>query len=184
MKNIFVYLLLTLLLISCRKTNNTRVEINLNGIWEIAKTNSLAEFPRSFDAKIPVPGLVDMADPKIDVQDTSYNNCVYWYKRTFSLEDLKASVIQLKINKSNYHTWVYVNGKLVGGNVYNFTPSLFNVKPFLNEKGKKNDLVIAVGCRNNLPDTVTNGWDFEKIKYIPGIYDDVKLTLVRLSIYI
>jgi hypothetical protein len=162
---------------SCRKTNNTRLDINLNGIWEIAKTNSLEEFPVAFKAKIHVPGLVDMADPKIDMQDTAYNNSIYWYKKTFSLDDLKASVIQLKINKANYHTWVYMNGKLVGENVYNFTPSLFNVKPFLNEKGKKNDLVIAVGCRNNLPDTVTNGWDFEKIKYIPGIYDNVKLTL-------
>ncbi len=177
MKNIFIFLLLTLILVSCRKTNNTRQEISLNGIWEIAKTNSLAEFPRSFDAKIPVPGLVDMADPKIDDQDTAYNNSIYWYKKTFSLNDLKPSVIQLKINKANYHTWVYINGKLVGENVYNFTPLLFNVKPFLNEKDKKNDLVIAVGCRNNLPDTVTNGFDFEKIKYIPGIYDNVKLTL-------
>jgi beta-galactosidase len=177
MKKIVVFLLLILILISCRKTGNKRMEINLNGSWEIAKTSSLAEFPQSFDAKIPVPGLVDMANPKIDTQDTSYDNSIYWYKKTFTLADLKAGVIQLKINKANYHTWVYLNGKLVGENVYNFTPSVLNMKPFLNDGKKKNDLVIAVGCRNNLPDTVTNGFDFEKIKYIPGIYDDVKLTL-------
>jgi beta-galactosidase len=177
MKNIFVFLLLTLILISCGKTNTKRQEINLNGIWDIAKTGSLSEFPDIFKSKIPVPGLVDMADPKIDVQDTAYNNSIYWYKKTFSLGDLKARVIQLKLNKANYHTWVYLNGKLVGENVYNFTPLVLNVKPFLNEKNKENILVIAVGCRNHLPDTVTNGFDFEKIKYIPGIYDDVKLTM-------
>ena len=36
-------------------------------------------------------------------------------------------------------------------------------------------LVIAVDCKNNLPDTVNNESDFEKTRYIPGIYDDVKI---------
>ena len=35
--------------------------------------------------------------------------------------------------------------------------------------------MIAVGCRNNLPPNVTDGNDFEKDFYYPGIYDDVKL---------
>lgn len=177
MKNTFLFLLLISILPSCDQTINNRKEKNLNGIWEIARTNSPTEFPATFSGKVPVPGLVDMAVPKIDNQDTSYNNCVYWYRKTFTLEDLKGDIIQLKINKANYHTWIYLNGKLVGDNVYNFTPSVFNIKPFLNERNEENELVIAVGCRNNLPDTVTNGGDFEKTKYIPGIYDNVKLTL-------
>jgi beta-galactosidase len=130
MKNIFLFLLLTPILLSCQKSVNNRKEISLNGIWEIAKTNHLTEFPASYTAKIPVPGLIDMAEPKIDNQDTSYNNCVYWYRKTFTLEDLKSDVIQLKINKANYHTWVYMNGKPVGENVYSFTPSVFNVNRF------------------------------------------------------
>jgi len=68
-----------------------------------------------------------------------------------------------------------VNGKLAGENTRSFTPSVFDILPYLIENGGENDLLIAVGCRNNLPDTVTNGWDFEKIKYTPGIYDNVKL---------
>jgi beta-galactosidase len=48
---------------------------------------------------------------------------------------------------------------------------------FLNSAGQKNELIVAVGCMNNLPDTVTNGSHFEKTKYIPGIYDDVKILL-------
>ncbi|MEN8203009.1 MAG: hypothetical protein ABFS28_10465 [Bacteroidota bacterium] len=32
-----------------------------------------------------------------------------------------------------------------------------------------------VGCKNNLPDSVADGSDFEKDLYYPGIYDDVKL---------
>lgn len=177
MRNIFLFLLLTPFFSNGQKTVNHRHEISLNGTWEIAKTNSLNEMPSAFIAKIPVPGLVDMAKPEIDKQDTLYDNSIYWYKRTFTVKDLKADVIQLKINKANYHTWVYLNGKLAGENAYNFTPSVFNIKPFLNEDNRENELVIAVGCRNNLPDTVTNGGDFEKTKYIPGIYDDVKLTI-------
>lgn len=177
MKHFLLILFLAPVLFNCHKSVTHRQEISLNGTWEIAKTSSLTEIPLVFAAKISVPGLVDMAQPNIDDQDTAYNNSIYWYKRTFSVNDLKAGIIQLKINKANYHTWVYVNKKLVGENVDNFTPSVFNVKPFLNEGNKENELVIAVGCRNNLPDTVTNGGDFEKTKYIPGIYDAVKLNI-------
>lgn len=174
-KNLSFGALLAILLVGCGKSGNTRKEISLNGSWEIALSDTGALMPSVFPARIPVPGLVDMASPGIDSQDTVYQNSVYWYRRTFALHDLKSQIIQLKINKSCYHTHVYINGKLVGENVYSFTPSLFDIKPSLNEDGLDNEIVIAVGCRNNLPDTVTNGWDFEKIKYTPGIYDDVKI---------
>ncbi len=151
--------------------------ISLNGIWEITKTDSMTAIPSKFTSCVEVPGLVDLSRPKIDSQDSIYNNSVYWYKRTFTIKELSSPVVQLKINKSAYHTWIFVNKKLVGENLYNFTPSLFELKPFLNAGSKENELIIAVGCRNNLPDTVVNGNDFEKIKYIPGIYDDVKLII-------
>ena len=166
---------MALLFFSCQQPVTQRKEISLNGTWSIAKTDTLAQLPAAFESQIPVPGLIDMALPAIDSQDTAYNNSVYWYKRTFTLDGSDAGVIQLKINKAKYHTRVFLNGKLVGENVYSFTPSLFDVKPFLNPSGGENELVIAVGCKDNLPDTVTHGGDFEKTKYIPGIYDDVKL---------
>ncbi len=65
----------------------------------------------------------------------------------------------------------------MGENPYCFVPLYFNLKPFLNGKGEENELVISVGCRNSLPDSVTNGWDFEKLRYIPGIYDDVSIIM-------
>ena len=172
MKKSLVYLSLALILMGCSKPKVLRQEISLNGTWQIAKSESASQIPNAFQAEIAVPGLVDMATPKIDNQDTAYNSTVYWYKRSFKLENTDSKVIQLKINKAAYRTWVYLNGKFVGENVYSFTPSLFNLKPFLY---KENELLIAVGCRNNLPDTVTHGGDFEKMKYTPGIYDDVKL---------
>ena len=176
MKQLIFCFLLILIFSGCKKTIKHRQEISLNGTWEIAKTATADKIPSVFNSKIGVPGLVDMANPAIDDQDTVYTNSIYWHKRTFTIKDTKADVIQLKINKACYHTWVYVNGKLAGENVYNFTPTLIDIKPFLNEGGKENELIIAIGCSSNLPDSVTNGGDFEKTKYTPGIYDDVKIT--------
>lgn len=174
--NKLIYLVVLVVIFSgCNQSDKNRIIISLNGTWEFAKTESITQIPASFPAKIQVPGLVDLAETKIDSQDSAYNSSIYWYKRSFTVENLNSEVILIKINKAAYHTHVFVNGKLVGKNVYSFTPSLFNLKPFLNAKNKENELLIAVGCRNNLPDTVANGGDFEKTKYIPGIYDDVKL---------
>lgn len=175
MKHLSLLLLLVPLFLSCQKTVHHRKEISLNGTWEIAKTKLGNEFPLVFASKISVPGFVDMIKP--DNQDTVYDNSIYWYRRSFTVEDLKADIIQLKINKACYHTWVYVNRKKAGENIHNYSPSVFDIKPFLNEGNKENELIISVGCRNNLPDSVTNGGDFEKTRYIPGIYDDVKLTI-------
>ncbi len=177
MKTLFLFIGMALWLFACQQPANHRNEISLNGTWKIAKTDSITQIPSSFNSVAAVPGLVDMASPSVDNQDTAYNNSVYWYKRTFTTNAAEAEIIQLKINKAKYHTWVFLNGKQVGENVYSFTPSLFDVRSFLKPAGEENELVIAVGCKNNLPDTVTHGGDFEKTKYIPGIYDDVKLTL-------
>ena len=73
-----------------------------------------------------------------------------------------------------YHTKVYVNRKYAGENFYSFTPTLLDIKRFL-RPNQENEIIVGVGCKNNLPDTVTNGADYEKLKYIPGIYDKVEI---------
>lgn len=170
-----LFFLTTAIISACTGKLNDRKEINLNGIWEITRTYSLTSLPVEFLSRIKVPGLVDMAEPTVDFQDTLYENSVYWYRRSFALDEYERDVILLKINKSRYFTRVWINGQPAGENVCNFTPSVFNIKPFIKPGSSENEIVIAVGCKNNLPDTVTNGWDFEKLKYIPGIYDDVKI---------
>jgi beta-galactosidase len=194
MKYLLVFL--TVLFFSgCTKKQIHRTEISLNGSWEIARTDTLSGIPSDFRSKAPVPGLVDLADPPVEplntfVIDTTwgynrnyknrslyYNDSKYWYRKVFSIEESRNRKVLLKINKAQYHTWVYVNGKLAGENVYCFTPTLINIKPFLNKDGIENELIIAVGSRNNLPDTVVNGCDYEKVLFVPGIYDDVKIIL-------
>jgi beta-galactosidase len=162
----------------CTKSGSEREELSLNGIWEMAQTGTLSSLPQAFDRTVPVPGLIDMADPAVEMDPGGqYDSSLFWYRKTFPLDAGDRQVVQLKINKAKYFTRVYLNGQLAGESPYCFVPLYFDLKPYLNSDGKDNELVISVGCRNHLPDTVTNGWDFEKLRYIPGIYDDVKIIL-------
>lgn len=54
-----------------------RIEISLNGTWEIAKTGTKSEIPTNFPSKIVVPGLVDMAKPAIDSIPTYLDKNVF-----------------------------------------------------------------------------------------------------------
>jgi hypothetical protein len=163
------------LLCSCRPVPQRQV-ISLNGEWQIAKTGG--ELPEVFHATAPVPGLVDLAAPALDTLGVQYRDSSwYWHRRTFDLPDTDFEVILLKVFKAKYHTKVYVNGRFAGENEYCFTPSYYDLKPYLRPAGQPNELVIGVGSKAQLSPDVPNGNDYEKIKYIPGIYDNVEITL-------
>ncbi|MDR1762989.1 MAG: hypothetical protein LBR64_03390 [Dysgonamonadaceae bacterium] len=172
----FTLLLASALLFSCAQKEVNRLVINLNGEWQIAKTDSLPA--DNFSATVPVPGLVDLASPAIDADSTHYENGWYWYRRTFALPDSAFEVANLKILKARYHTKVYVNGIYAGENYFCFSPVYFDLKKYL-KQGAENEIVIGVGCQPQLPDTIQNGHDYETERYIPGIYDDVQLILAN-----
>ena len=127
--------------------------------------------PDSFPAACPVPGLVDMKSGDTDSGDW------YWYKRTFTVEEPKPQSILLKIHKAKYGQMVWLNGNLVGEHLPCFTPAYLDVTDHLNYDGGNNTIVVRVGKRDQLPETVFSGNDFEKTRYIPGIYDSVELIL-------
>ena len=175
-------------ILACQSCNRQagRQIVSLNGEWQIAKTDG--ELPEKYTSVTSVPGLVDMAlpaldtivMPEVDAENNAnrpsygYKEGWYWHRRSFDVTHTGDDVIQLKIFKARYHTKVYVNGQFVGENAYCFTPSYFDLKPFL-KKGS-NEIVIGIGCYAQLPDSVPTGHDFEKLKYIPGIYDHVEIT--------
>ena len=85
----------------------------------------------------------------------------------------------LKVSKAMFGTKVFLNGKDLGEHLPCFTPGYFNVKDAL-VKGE-NKLMIRVGSsRNSIPFSVPDGFDFEKDRYIPGIFDNVELILSGL----
>jgi beta-galactosidase len=170
--------LVFLLIMGCGTSGTEREELDLNGTWELARTDTLSPVPVEFKHSVPVPGLIDMASPEMGTDPAApYEDGLFWYRRTFRVDAGDRQVVRLKINKAKYFTRVYLNKQFVGESPYCFTPLYFDLKPWLHENGMENELIISVGCRNNLPDTVTNGWDFEKLRYIPGIYDDVRIIL-------
>lgn len=176
MKPAILFLILGIVTISCSQPENSPKQIDLNGEWKIAKTDTFTVFPESFNSKVPVPGLADLAVPALDTART-YDSGVYWYKTGFTIDRDYPDRIQLEIGKAKYHTRIYLNGRFVGEHVYCFTPGRFDVRPFLNPQGEENELLIGVGTAKNIPDTVIWGHDFEKLTYIPGIYDNVSLVL-------
>ena len=165
-----------ILITSCTNDQTPkRQTIRLDGEWMIAKTDGA--FPDRYTSAVPVPGLVDLAVPALDTVGTFYPDGWYWHKREFVLENTDFEKIELKVHKAKYHTKLFINGKYVGENLFCFTPSYFDVKPFLMPAGQINEIVIGIGCKAQLPDTVPDGYDIEKLKYIPGIYDHVEITL-------
>jgi len=152
--------------------------INLDGAWEIAE-GSMDSPPAAFAHKVPVPGLVDMAEPAFaEVGKKSDKRQAFWYRRTFAVKAEIPEVAILKIHKARYGTKVFLNGQVVGEHLPCFTPALMDVKKFLKGDRGENELVIRLGAdRESLPQDQPTGWDFEKYKYIPGIYDSVELIL-------
>lgn len=169
-------------------------KISLNGSWDFEQTAS-AFPPVAFTRKCPVPGLIHLAEPKIESYDmlfqkpedsfaqssSDYRDITYaprysWYRRTVDIPAIpEGTEIMLTILKSMYVTQVYVNGYDVGGSVACFTPIRLRLTGAL-KPGGKNEILIRVGERIWLPPWAAGGTDKEKANYLPGIWDDVYLS--------
>ena len=176
---------------------------SLDGAWQIADGKSPTEIPADFTHIVPVPGLANLANPpfldvdkfisrenlanrirsklspdewltnywkgKVD-QDRDY----FWYRKTFRAP-AKRDVALLKINKAQFGTAVWLNGRKRGEYAGCFTASYTPLDQAISW-GQENTLVVRIGAHPAvLPDTYPTGSDFEKIKWTPGIYDSVSV---------
>jgi len=155
-----------------------RTVVSLDGQWEIAE-GSMGSVPTQFEHRVPVPGLVDEARPPFaEVGQQSTRREAFWYRRTFRVKGEVPAVATLKLHKAAYGSRVFLNGVLLGEHLTSFTPGYFDARPALRGNDALNELVIRVGAtREALPPTVASGWDYEKIRYIPGLFDSVELIL-------
>lgn len=174
--------------------NPPRTTINLNGSWDFEQTTT-AWKPATFTRKVPVPGLVHLALPKIKEYDKFFKrpavvnakmeHSVYnidytprysWYKKkVFVAKDLQDQEAVLTIKKSQYVTQVFVNGIELGSFIECYTPIEVAITRAL-KFGSENEIVIKVGDRYWLPSAAAGGTDKEKEHYLPGIWDDVLLS--------
>jgi len=162
----------------CQEPAELRRVLSLDGMWEIAQ-GDMDSVPEEFDRQVPVPGLVEMATPAFEeVGRASKQRQAFWYRRSFVLDGAVPAVAMLKVRKAKFGTRLLVNGQPAGRNDLCFTPGLFDIADHLKGHGQTNDIVLRIGAfRDVLPDTVQWGSDFEKTRYIPGIYDSVDLIL-------
>ncbi len=164
-----------------------RLTLLLDGSWHIAE-GGLNTVPPAFEREVPVPGLVDMArppfvdpGPKVPRRDDATprqdpRRDAFWYRRTFRVDGAIPAVARLKVRKAMFGTRVILNGQLLGDHLPCFTPGYFDAKPAL--KTGENEVLIRVGAgRDAVGPAIPSGFDCEKERYIPGIFDSVELIL-------
>jgi hypothetical protein len=148
------------------------------------------KIPEQFDHSVQVPGLVSLAKPSFRdpgpkvkdrrslIQKDTLREA-FWYFRTFAINTPIPAIAILKVSKAMFGTKVFLNGKDLGEHLPCFTPGYFKVGDALSRG--ENKLIIRVGsCRNSVPFSIPDGFDFEKDRYIPGIFDNVELILSGL----
>jgi beta-galactosidase len=181
-----------------------RVVIPLDGEWQIEDSLSATAAPPLWGHKVDVPGLANQARPvfaDVDEFDSRevidnrirknklpesarvetagvprQNRNYFWYRKTFRAPARRAAAI-LKINKAQFGTAVWLNGRHVGEHLGCFTAGYFEVTPAIAWNGE-NELIVRIGAHPAaMPPNGYAGTDFEKNKWTPGIYDSVALLL-------
>jgi beta-galactosidase len=197
--------LLLAIVVSVPNVRAERHTLSLNGGWQIEESVEAEAMPLAFTHRVQVPGLANLAKPAFPGVDDFYSRefianrtrskifpeawrtnywlgklnqdrNYFWYRRTFKAPAARA-VALLKINKAQFGTVVWLNGQKVGEHAGCFTAGYFHLEKSI-QWGAENTLVVRIGAHPAvLPDTYPTGTDFEKIKWTPGIYDDVSLIL-------
>ena len=183
-----------LMILSVRAANEPRITMDLNGTWEFDQTLN-AFPPKKFTRKIQVPGLITLAEPRIEdydkfvrrssevvakeqhsLYDLDYTPRYSWYRKTvFIPEDLAGKEAMITLKKSQYVTQVFINGIDLGTSMACYTPVDFRATAAI-RSGAENEILIRVGDRIWLPSEAAGGTDKEKEHYLPGIWDDVTLS--------
>jgi hypothetical protein len=178
-----------------------RASVPLDGEWEIADSVAAQPVPASFNRKVPVPGLANLARPTfpdIDLFDSrelimnrirrgelphdfavpanqgipKHERNYLWYRRTFDAPAQRERAL-LEIKKAQFGVAVWLNGVAIGEHLGCFTAGWFDLTGPV-KWGAANELLVRVGAHPaTLPQTEMSGTDYEKLKWTPGIYDSV-----------
>jgi hypothetical protein len=153
--------------------------ILLNGYWDVSISEDI---PTNYTSKVPVPGVITMATPKlgddldgINLKPITYN--YVWYKTEFDLDEEGYSEAIIKV-RAKYNAMVILNDFEIGYDHYStYSHAEFNVSKALNLKGR-NTLIIRVGSWNTSSSpSKDNSSEWWRNSRAPGIWDDVVLEL-------
>ena len=186
------------------RASGQRLVVSLDGEWSIDESTAPEEMPVSFHHQVRVPGLAHNASPGFPGVDqyvnreyvlkkirlglmpsskafteagrTDQKRNYFWYKTTFR-PSAKKEVAVLRVNKAQFGTAVWLNGKKIGEHWGCFTAGVFDLTPAI-DWANDNSLLIRIGAHPGaLPQWVPAGTDDEKLLWTPGIYDSVSLQL-------
>ncbi len=172
-----IYIIIALFILPYIGTSQIENHILLlNGTVDFEQTID-AFPPNEFTRKIPVPGLIDLAEPKIEQYELYFSGQheprYNWYRFQFNVDSKqKGEYAILKVLKSRYNTLVMINGHDCGSYMQSSVPIDVDLTPFL-KYGEKNELLLRLGERAWMPKEAATGFDREKYTDIPGIWDDI-----------
>ena len=143
-----------------------RTRLALNGTWRIQPSDEALP-PATWIHAVPVPGLVDLAEPRYEWKKFRH----HYYQCLFDVDDNKALAF-LVIEQAMFGTEVWLNGEHLGGDIACYTSQEYDLRHAL-KPGTRNELVVRVGQKEHLPPHSAAGKDQERTEWIPGIWGDV-----------
>lgn len=179
-----------------------RITVPLDGEWAVEDSIAADRVPSSFTHTGAVPGLTNTSTPAFPDVDRFDSQLIidrkiqrkllppsaaiktsgvprqernyFWYRKTFRAPARKRVAI-LRINKAQFGTAVWLNGKKIGDHLGCFTAGYFDLTPAVDWAGE-NTLVVRIGAHPAvLPESAPSGTDAEKNRWTPGIYDSVSV---------
>lgn len=158
--------------------------VSLNGYWSVAEGDATAP-PTSFAHMVPVPGYLDQAEPAFPgvgylpqlfelLEETPRTYDWFWYQREFELPEELPSVARLVLHKVAFGAEVWLNGQRIGAHASSYSPGWFDLSNAI--RPGENELLVRIGASPKQSSGVS-GLEPERLKMLPGIWDDVELHL-------
>ena len=139
--------------------NDARVELNFNKNWNFAFCEDSAAYLKGFDdsdwEKVDLPHdfsiAQDFTTTGTEPESGNLPGGTGWYRKWFNLyEYYTGDRIFLNFDGAYQHTYVYVNGQLVGENHYGYNSFSFEISAYLICSNTAYNL-IAVKVVNDIP---------------------------------
>lgn len=183
-------------------TGVRRQTLVLDGMWDVGESLDPGRPPAVYGHRARVPGLTHSASPpfpdvdrfesreyidnlilrgrlppsaRISDAGISRQPRNYFWYRTWFGAPARRELAVLTVNKAQFGSEVWINGRDVGGHLGCSTSASYDITPAVHWSSR-NEVVIRVGAHPGvlLPDSL-RATDFEKSRWTPGIYDRVSI---------
>jgi hypothetical protein len=114
--------------------------INLNGLWEMACSDTSSKEPVNYKRQILVPFPVESA--LSGVKEKLLPNQFLWYKRKFKNSLRNSGKVLLHFGAVDYKAWIFINGKEVGEHEGGYASFSFDISKYLIPG--ENEIVVKV----------------------------------------